>query len=122
MVNDLTFTGLNFSLKASSFRAGLSLWKHDHIRLGLATQSMQRSAHMFRLVVGGAFTFRAQLAEQIHYCTFGRINKAALCHVGSGVKQFFGFGHVGTPELDASSLNGAAFSGIHFHFKGVEAA
>ncbi|UOK17120.1 CII family transcriptional regulator [Bordetella phage vB_BaM-IFTN2] len=86
MVNDLTFTGLNFSLKASSFRAGLSLWKHDHIRLGLATQSMQRSAHMFRLVVGGAFTFRAQLAEQIHYDGIGRVFKVAAGKVLRGAQ------------------------------------
>lgn len=36
MVNDLTLTGLNFSLMASPFRVGLSLWNLDHIRLGLA--------------------------------------------------------------------------------------
>ena len=51
-------------------------------------QSMQRSAHMFRLVVGGALTLRAQLAEQIHYCTFGRINKAALCMSAAALSSF----------------------------------
>lgn len=45
MVSDLMLTGLNFSLMASPFGIGLGLWKHDHIRLGLAAHfSAQQEA------------------------------------------------------------------------------
>ncbi|SUV67849.1 phage protein [Bordetella avium] len=49
-------------------------------------QSMQRSAHMFRLVVGGALTLRAQLAEQIHYDGIGRVFKVAAGKVLRGAQ------------------------------------
>lgn len=74
------------------------------------------------ILAAGRISLFAQATEQIHYRTLGRINKAALGYLCGSVKQFFGFGHVGIPVVDAASLNGVAFSGIHFHFKGVEAA
>ncbi|CAJ48907.1 putative phage protein [Bordetella avium 197N] len=56
-------------------------------------QSMQRSAHMFRLVVGGALTLRAQLAEQIHYDGIGRVFKVAAGKVLRVGQQLFSFSH-----------------------------
>ena len=101
MVNDLTITGWNFSVMASPFRIRLGLWKHDHIRLGLAARLPAHSMHRRALapLVRHAVTLGAQLLKDFQHRRLGRVKKGPLGDGGGLLQQLFRFVHETTLAL-----------------------